>query len=131
MQILFLTWLTRIAINEALMWLRRKRNSPEVSIEDLGNGSLGGTARDFRDTGQDPLDLYLRLERKRFLRRALKQLSPRVRIAIEMRDLKEFSTQDTARILGLSPVAVKARLFNGRNKLRNSKGMSRVLLRRS
>src|SRR5215469_3875622 len=116
----FSTWVTRIAINEALMWLRRKRGSPEIPIEE--STTMDGTAPplDLSDSDRSPEDNCLHEEQKRILSAAVKQLTPRTRKAIELRDLGELSTEETARILGLSIGAVKTRQFHARKQLRES-----------
>jgi RNA polymerase sigma-70 factor, ECF subfamily len=116
----FSTWLTRIAINEALMWLRRKRASPEVPIEDWTTIDETAVAVDLADSDPSPEDSCLHEEQKRILSAAVKQLKPRTRKAIELRELGELSTEETARILGISIGAVKARLFHARKELRKS-----------
>jgi len=116
----FSTWLTRIAINEALMWLRRKRASPEVPMVEAVTEDETDLPPDFPDSDPNPEDNCLHEEQKRILSAAVKQLNPRSRKAIELRELGELSTQETARILGLSISAVKARLFHARRKLRKS-----------
>ena len=114
----FSTWVTRIAINEALMWLRRKRASREVSIEESSTDNETVLPADFPDPGPSPEDGYLGRERKRILSRAMNELTPAQRKAIELRELNELSTEETAGVMGLSVAAVKARVFHGRKKLR-------------
>ncbi|MGH9774258.1 MAG: RNA polymerase sigma factor [Candidatus Acidiferrales bacterium] len=117
----FSTWLSRIAINEALMLLRKKRASPEVPIEEsttMEETSL--TLDHLPDSDPSPEENCLHEERKRILSAAINQLTPRKRKAIELRELGEFSTTETARILGLSISAVKARVFHARKALRTS-----------
>lgn len=114
----FSTWVTRIAINEALMWLRRKRVSREVSIEESSAGNETVPPVDFADPGPSPEDGCLGRERKRILERAMNELTPAQRAAIELRELDELSTEETAGVMGLSAAAVKARVFHGRKKLR-------------
>ncbi len=114
----FSTWLTRIAMNEALMWLRRKRASREVSIEESGTGDEAVLPLDFLDPAPSPEDGCLGRERERVLSRAMKKLTPAQREAIELRELNELSTEETAGVMGLSAAAVKARVFCGRKKLR-------------
>lgn len=116
----FSTWLTRIAINEALMLLRKKRSSPEVPIADTATADETGLPLDFPDSDPSPEDNYLLEEQKRMVSAAVKKLSPRSRRAIELRELGDLSTEETARILGLSIGAVKARIFHARRKLRKS-----------
>jgi len=114
----FSTWLTRIAINEALMLLRRGRATREISLIDLKGDEE--TVLDVPDTSLDPEAKYLQLERMRILSGAIGQLRPKMRRAIELRELGELSAQETARRLGLSISAAKARLFHGRRKLRQT-----------
>ena len=115
---LFSTWLTRIAINEALMLLRRKRGSRELSIDDSIAGEEVLFALEIPDSGQSPEDNYSQRERQRILSAALNELPHRTRRAIQLRELDERSTKETARIMGISVNAVKARVFHGRRKLR-------------
>jgi RNA polymerase sigma-70 factor (ECF subfamily) len=70
------------------------------------------------DQGLNPEQLYAEKERQRIVFKAMNDLKPRVRKAIELRELDERSTEETARIMGISVGAVKARVFHGRRKLR-------------
>ena len=117
---LFSTWLTRIAINEALMLLRRKRGSHEVSIEESSTKTERELPLDFLDLAPNPEDSCLDREQKQILSAALNQLRPGIRKAIELRELDELSTGQTALVMGLSVAAVKARVFHGRRKLRET-----------
>lgn len=115
----FSTWLTRIAMNEALMSLRKKRASPEVPMEESSMKNEGGTLPlDFPDSGPNPEDSCLQQEREQILSAAMQELTPGMRTAIELRELRELSTEETARVMGLSAQAVKGRAFHGRRKLR-------------
>jgi RNA polymerase sigma-70 factor (ECF subfamily) len=114
----FSTWLTRIAINESLMWVRKKRASREVPIEKSSAEDEPSLPLDPPDPGPSPEDRYSQREWKQILSRAMTELSPAIRTAIELRDLGELSTGETAGILRVSAGAVKARLFHGRKKLR-------------
>jgi RNA polymerase sigma-70 factor (ECF subfamily) len=114
----FSTWLTRIAINEALMFLRSSRAVRELYIDDGGDAEGSATSLEIPDSRQDPEASYLQRERARVLLSALKDLRPRIRRALELRELAEFSTEQTAEQMGLSVGAVKARIFHGRRKLR-------------
>jgi DNA-directed RNA polymerase specialized sigma24 family protein len=60
---------------------------------------------------------------------AMKELKPRTRKVIELRELGDLSTRETARRMGLSAGAVKGRLFHGRRKLRKTLSRCRVCLR--
>jgi RNA polymerase sigma-70 factor (ECF subfamily) len=113
----FSTWLTRIAMNEALMLLRRRRGV----FEDLPTStdeSVKFTSQTFVDQGPNPEESCLRSERTQLLTEAINRLGPRIRTAILLRDIEEKSLEETAQILGTTSTAIKARLFQGRRKLR-------------
>jgi RNA polymerase sigma-70 factor (ECF subfamily) len=117
----FSTWLTRIAMNEALMWLRRKRALLEVPIEESRTTSDEPALQlEFPDPGPSPEDRCLQGERKLILSAAINELRPAMRSAIHLREIGELSTEETAQILGLSTGAVKGRVFHARKKLRKS-----------
>ncbi len=117
---LFSTWLTRIAINEALMLLRRKRGSREGPIAESTTEDETALPMDVPDSGPNPEDSCLRREQERILSAAVNELTPGMREAIELRELGELSTGETAQVMGLSVGAVKARIFHGRRKLRKT-----------
>jgi RNA polymerase sigma-70 factor (ECF subfamily) len=114
----FSTWLTRITINESLMWVRKKRAHREVPIEESSVENEPSFLLDAPDPGPSPEDRYSQREWKQILSRAMSELSPAIRTAIELRDLAELSTGETAGVMRVSVAAVKARLFHGRGKLR-------------
>lgn len=114
----FSTWLTRITINQALMLLRKGRGRHEVRINDLTEGEEALFALEIPDSGLNPEDSYSQRERQGILFAALNELPHGTRKAFELRELDERSTEETARIMGISVNAVKARLFHGRRKLR-------------
>ena len=119
-QALFSTWLTRIAINEALMLLRRKRGSREVPIEESSMKAESALPLEFPDSAPNPEDSCLDREQEQVLSAALNKLRPGIRKAIELRELGELSTEETALVMGLSVAAVKGRVFHGRRKLRET-----------
>jgi RNA polymerase sigma-70 factor (ECF subfamily) len=114
----FCTWLTRIAINEALMLLRRVRARRETPIDNANETETAPSAFDIRDSSPDPEAGYLQRERIDLLSAAIEKLPPPLRAAIKLREVGELSTQETARRMALSVAAVKARVFHGRRKLR-------------
>jgi RNA polymerase sigma-70 factor, ECF subfamily len=128
---LFHTWLTRIAINEALMLLRRKRGLHEVPIETSTRKTESAMPLDFLDSAPNPEDSYLDREQEQVLSAALNKLRPGIRKAIELRELGELSTGETALVMGLSVTAVKGRVFHGRRKLRETLSRSPKVDRRS
>jgi RNA polymerase sigma-70 factor, ECF subfamily len=116
----FSTWLTRIAINEALMLLRKGRSLREISIDESNGSEEIGLALEIPDAGPGPEISYARQEQQQLLSVALRQLGPNMRRAVELRDLGELSIRETARTLGISISAVKARVFHARKKLRQA-----------
>ena len=127
---LFSTWLTRIAINEALMLLRRKRGTHEVPIEESTTKTESALPLDFLNSAPTPEDSYLDREQEQILSAALNKLRPGIRKAIELRELGELSTGETALVMGLSVAAVKGRVFYGRRKLRETLSQSPKVDRR-
>jgi len=113
----FSTWLTRIAVNEALMLLRRGRALREVSINDLSRNEETAVGLEMPDSRAGPESAFLQNERNRILSEAMDELTPGIRTTIELRELRELSTKEAARVMGVSVSAVKARAFNGRRKL--------------
>ena len=117
---LFSTWLTRIAINEALMLLRKRRGTREVPIAELNTENEVAPPLDMPDMGPSPEDSCLQREQERILSAAMNELTPGMRKAIQLRELEERSTEETAKVMGLSVGAVKARVFHGRRRLRRT-----------
>lgn len=115
----FSTWLTRIAMNEAFMLLRRRTRTPEAS-PDGPDDSAESLAATFVDQGPNPEQSCWQQERVECLNKAIHRLSPKLRKAIILFDIEEHSINDTARILGMSVPAVKSRLNHGREKLRGT-----------
>ena len=116
----FSTWLTRIAINEALMLLRRRRALHEMHVGESSEREGNSWYPEMPDLSSDPEANYARRERVRILTVALGNLRPGLRRAVELRDLGELSTSETARRMGLSVAAVKARLLHARRELRQA-----------
>src|SRR6476619_1658732 len=83
----FSTWLTRIAINSALMILRRKRSALELSIDDPGNHEGNLAFPDVPDRAPDPEAHCAQREREGILRSAIRALRPTIRQAIELHKL--------------------------------------------
>jgi RNA polymerase sigma-70 factor (ECF subfamily) len=114
----FSTWLTRIAITEALMFLRRRRGSREVLIDDLNGKEETTTVLEVPDSSPDPEAIYSQREWVEMLSLAINELPAGIRRAIQLRGLDERSSEETARIMGISVSALKGRMFHGRRKLR-------------
>jgi RNA polymerase sigma factor (sigma-70 family) len=113
----FSTWLTRIAINSALMALRKKRNIQECSL-DFSFGTEDSMAIEVIEPSCNPEDACLQDESDRVLRHAVSRLSPTLKIVMEARHAKDASIQEIAATLGISEAATKSRLLRGRAALK-------------
>jgi RNA polymerase sigma factor (sigma-70 family) len=122
----FSTWLTRIAINSALMKLRRNRACPEISMDEPVDAGEGFPRYEPVDTHPDPEELFEQQERKWIVTGAVRELRPALRQVIEIRRLQGFSTKETAQILGISATAAKSRLFHARVALRQASSLRAV-----
>jgi RNA polymerase sigma factor (sigma-70 family) len=109
----FSTWLTRIAINSALMILRKKRGHPETSFDD-------DTWCYFQipDPSLNPERCFFACEKKRVLRQAVRSLPPLLRDVTVIRYAQEASLDEVATLSGISIAAAKSRLLRARNSLR-------------
>src|SRR3984957_7615011 len=116
----FSPWLTRIAINSALMILRKKRNCSEISIDDNDGGVGNSVPWEPRSPLDDPEIHYVRGERHKLLRKAIHQLPPAYREVIHLRQAKEHSVREIAQSLGITVSAVKSRLSRAKSALRTS-----------
>jgi RNA polymerase sigma-70 factor (ECF subfamily) len=114
----FSTWLFSIAINEARMRLRRRR---EVSLESLFPENEEGdyTPAMLTDWREIPSEALLREETRRLVREAIAALPGRYREIITLRDVNGLNIAETAEILGISVGNVKVRLLRARLLLRD------------
>ncbi len=113
----FYTWLVRIAANEALMRLRKRRPN-QFSLDEPIEGDTDLFPRELEDWGPTPEQGYAQAELQGILAEVIEELDPEFRIVLVLRDLEELSTQETAEALGISVPAVKSRLLRARLKLR-------------
>ncbi len=114
----FYTWIVRIAVNEGLMKLRKRRSDKSMPIEDAVNEEGEVTPREFADWKPNPEQLLAQAEVRDILQNAARALPPTYRTAFFLRDVDGLSTEETARALNLTVSAVKARLFRARLQLR-------------
>jgi RNA polymerase sigma-70 factor, ECF subfamily len=110
----FATWLTRIAINAALMKLRKNRGAREVPMDEPNPSSEPVAQREFRYHAPDPEESCSLRERERIVKSAVSGLRPRARNVVELIHLQEHSIRETAQILGISTGAVKTRMFHAK-----------------
>jgi RNA polymerase sigma-70 factor (ECF subfamily) len=113
----FYTWLVRIAVNEALMKLRKRRPN-QVSIDEPLNDGEDAIFREIEDWGPSPEQKFAQTELNQILDSVIAELDPIFRVAFLLRDVEGISTEETAQILGISEAAVKSRLLRARLKLR-------------
>lgn len=109
--------LTRIALNQALMNLRKRRQN-FLSLDEFLGMDDGPLPREVADWGPNPEQRYGQQELGEILQAALAKLKTDYRIVFQLRDLEEFSTEETAEALGISIPAVKSRLLRARLMLR-------------
>ena len=114
----FYTWLVRIAVNEALMKLRRRRADKTVSIDEDVETEDGSMPREVADWSPNPEQLFGQSELGDILKKTIQGLSPGFRTVFVLRDVEGLSTEETAEMLGLSVPAVKSRLLRARLQLR-------------
>lgn len=123
------TWVLRIATNQALKVLRKRRGLPTVPLEmapDQQDSYAALPHPDFIAHWRDnPEDLATRAEVRRLLDEALAELDEKYRLVFLLRDVEELSTRETAEVLGLSEANVKVRLLRARLFLRER--LTRVL----
>jgi RNA polymerase sigma-70 factor (ECF subfamily) len=115
----FYTWLVRIAVNEGLMKLRKRRSDRTVPLGEVEDEDGNVMPHDFADWKPNPEQLLARSELETILHNAAETLPPIFRSVFFLRDVEGLSTEETAQLLKLSEGAVKARLFRARMRLRD------------
>jgi RNA polymerase sigma-70 factor, ECF subfamily len=113
----FYTWLVRIAANEALMRLRKRRPN-QFSLDEPIEGDEDLMPRELQDWGPGPEQRFAQTEMREILSSVIDELEPDYRTVFVLRDIEELSTEETASALGISLPAVKSRLLRARLKLR-------------
>jgi RNA polymerase sigma factor (sigma-70 family) len=116
----FSTWLTRIAINSALMILRKKRLCREISVESFADGNEAGKVWEIIDCTPNPETRYQERERERILWGVIDGLRPSVRKVIEFQLAQDCPMKETAEKIGISVCAAKSRLFHAKAAIRKS-----------
>ena len=113
----FCTWLTRIVINAALMQRRRSKVRRVTSLEDCGHETEYKLTGHFTDGSLDPEQLCAVMELNSVLTLALEQLSPLLRAAFILREVRGYSTREAARRLGVAENTFKIRLWRARHQM--------------
>ncbi len=114
----FYTWLVRIAVNEALMKLRRRRPERTVSLDQEVVTEEDSIPREVADWSPNPEQLYTQSELRDILAKTIQGLPASFRTVFVLRDVEGLSTEETAEALDLSIPAVKSRLLRARLQLR-------------
>ncbi len=114
----FYTWIVRIAVNQALMKLRRRKTDRSVSLDETIDTGEDNIVREIAAWGEDPEERFSREELGEILNSAVQGLEPPYRSVFVLRDIEDLSTEETADALGLSIPAVKSRLLRARLQLR-------------
>src|SRR5579885_2892171 len=114
----FYTWLVRIAVNEALMKLRRRRPERTVSLDEDVKTEEDSLPREIADWSPNPEQQYTQAELREILSKTIQGLPPGFRTVFVLRDVEGLSTEETAAALELSVPAVKSRLLRARLQLR-------------
>jgi RNA polymerase sigma-70 factor, ECF subfamily len=113
----FSTWLTRITINEALMLLRQRRRR-EPLHENGANTAQADGGMEIVDDGPTPEEILCESERRAALHHAIGRLRNNQRMVVLFVELQGLTSAETARRLGLTVSAVKARIFHARRFLK-------------
>jgi RNA polymerase sigma-70 factor (ECF subfamily) len=113
------TWISRIAINEALMCLRKRRSAFYLPLEEtIQPAEEHAASEDFQSPIEGPEAAYSRKELRELLKQAMERLRPAYRVVFLLRAVEQLSTGETAKVLQISASAVKARMRRARSELR-------------
>ena len=114
----FYTWIVRIAVNESLMKLRKRKSDRTVPLDEPVDTGEDTVVREIAVWDEDPEQKYSREELAKILEEAVESLRPAFRTVFVLRDIEELSTEETAEALAISVPAVKSRLLRARLQLR-------------
>jgi RNA polymerase sigma-70 factor (ECF subfamily) len=114
----FYTWIVRIAVNEALMKLRKRKTDKTVSLDETIDTGEENVVREIAVWEDNPEQRYSQREIRELLDKAIMSLRPAFRAVFVLRDVEDLSTEETAAVLDLSVPAVKSRLLRARLQLR-------------
>jgi RNA polymerase sigma-70 factor, ECF subfamily len=114
----FYTWIVRIAVNEALMKLRKRKSDRTVPLDEPVDTGEEMVNREIAVWEDNPEQRYSQTEIQQILDEAVEGLKPDFRTVFVLRDIEELSTEETAEALNISVPAVKSRLLRARLALR-------------
>jgi RNA polymerase sigma-70 factor, ECF subfamily len=113
----FSTWLTRIAINAALVTIRRRRSRPEVSFEQRSESGKDIASFDIVDVALNPEQICVQKQQYCSMVRAIERLDPKSRSVVAIWVSKGCSIKEAAHSLNVSLETVKSRLYRARKRL--------------
>jgi len=116
------TWLTRIAVNTALMVLRKQRVRPEVLFDPQPDDRCETSTFEVKDPAPNPEELCVLHQRQLKTLHAIHRLRPYLREPIRMQIMHGWSINEISRELNVSEAAVKSRLYRARQRLSTSCG---------
>jgi RNA polymerase sigma-70 factor (ECF subfamily) len=122
----FSTWLTRIVINSALMFRRRKSVRPEASMDVILDGQLESMPEAVADLRPDPESLCAAIEANAIIEKHVRRLPPPLRAAFRLGAIDGLSAAESSRALGVSVATFKSRIFRARRQLATMLQRSRL-----
>jgi len=120
----FKTWLTRIAINQALVCLRKRHSGTISTIRYLADETEEPIILDLADSGLNPEQQWAQAELSNHLSYEVNRLPKSLRSAFVLRCVHEYTSIEAAMTLGISIAAVKSRVLRARKRLRERMGKS-------
>jgi RNA polymerase sigma-70 factor (ECF subfamily) len=114
----FVTWITRIAINEGIGRLRSRKEVE--SLDETSEADVPFRPRDVTAWGANPEEMYSRAQLRQKVEQALLTLPAKYRVVVMLRDLEQFTAEETAQALEITIPALKSRLLRGRLMLREA-----------
>jgi RNA polymerase sigma factor (sigma-70 family) len=111
------TWLSRIAINSALMILRKRRARPEGSFDPQPHDRCETIFFDAKDPGPNPEEAYVLYERQINTLKAIRRLNPKLQEPIRMQMDHGWSVREICQALNISEPATKSRIIRARRQL--------------
>ncbi len=111
------TWVYRIAVNEALMLLR-KGKVKTTSLDETDADEEIEEPKEITDWCCQPEQSFMTAEVQKHLEKAIQLLPEKLRLVFILRDMEDLSIRDTAATLNITEMAVKTRLLRARLKLR-------------
>lgn len=115
----FSTWLFKIAINNCIDFIRKKRLETLSIDDDTKEDSPSSFSNSIRSSALDPEERYIKEQRAKLMRDVTDKINPKYKRLIELRFFKEYSYDEIAKELDLPLGTVKAQLFRAKELLYN------------